>query len=154
MEIKLTEITIRDVVDGYEDLEEEGVTGYGGRLNIRPKYQREFRYNGKQRDEVIHTIVQGFPLNTMYWMKTEDGTFELLDGQQRTVSFCQYYDGVFSFDDKYFHNHKEIFPLINLIVAGSSPVRRSKEIAGRWPKNHLPAFLSHRVFGNLSHRIP
>lgn len=104
MQIELTEMTIRDVVSGYEDLEEDGVTGYDGRLNIRPKYQREFVYNEKQRDEVIHTIMQGFPLNTMYWMKAEDGSFELLDGQQRTVSFCQYYDGVFAFDNKYFHN--------------------------------------------------
>lgn len=104
MKITLTEMTIRDVVDAYEDLEEEGVTGYGGKLNIRPKYQREFVYNEAQRAEVIHTIMQGFPLNSMYWIKTEDGRYELLDGQQRTVSFCQYFDGVFAFDGKYFHN--------------------------------------------------
>lgn len=104
MEIKLTEMTIRDVVSGYEDNEEDGVVGCEGKLNIRPKYQREFVYNAKQRDEVIHTIMQGFPLNTMYWMKTEDGSFELLDGQQRTVSFCQYYDGVFAYSNRYFHN--------------------------------------------------
>lgn len=100
----IKELTIRDVVEDYEDLEEEGVTGYGGRLNIRPKYQREFVYNEKQRAEVINTVKHGFPLNSMYWMKTEDGDYELLDGQQRTVSICQYFDGVFAFEGKYFHN--------------------------------------------------
>lgn len=104
MEIKLKEMTIRDVVDGYEDNGEDGVVGYGGKLNIRPKFQREFVYNDKQRAEVINTIMKGFPLNTMYWIEAEDGTYELLDGQQRTVSFSQYFDNVFAHDGKYFHN--------------------------------------------------
>lgn len=104
MEIQLKEMTIRDVVKDYEDNGEDGVTGYGGKLNIRPKYQREFVYNDKQRNEVIRTIMSGFPLNSMYWIKSDDGTYELLDGQQRTVSFSQYFDGVFAYDDKYFHN--------------------------------------------------
>ena len=44
MKIDLHEITIRDLCASYEDLsiQEEGITGYNGRLNIRPKYQREF----------------------------------------------------------------------------------------------------------------
>lgn len=104
MKIELAEMTIRDVVEGYEDRDEEGVVGYGGKLNIRPKYQREFVYADKQRDEVIHTIMQGFPLNTMYWVKTDQGDYELLDGQQRTISFCRYFTNQFSFEEKFFHN--------------------------------------------------
>lgn len=104
MEIQLKEMTIRNVVDGYEDNGEDGVVGYGGLLNIRPPYQREFVYNEKQRAEVINTVMKEFPLNTMYWIENEDGTYELLDGQQRTVSFAQYFDNVFAFDGKYFHN--------------------------------------------------
>ncbi len=50
MEIKLKEIKVRDVVDGYVNNDEEGVVGYGGKLNIRPKYQREFVYKDKQRE--------------------------------------------------------------------------------------------------------
>ena len=42
------------------------------------------------------TIRKGFPLNVMYWAVNEDGTFEVLDGQQRTISFCQYVAGDFS----------------------------------------------------------
>lgn len=104
MKIELREIAIRDIVEGYVDNDENGVVGFGGKLNIRPKYQREFVYKDKQRVAVIDTIKKGFPLNVMYWTDCEDGTFEILDGQQRTVSFCQYIEGVFSVDKKYFFN--------------------------------------------------
>ena len=36
MKIKLHEIPVRDVVAGYVDSAENGVVGYGGKLNIRP----------------------------------------------------------------------------------------------------------------------
>ena len=104
MKIELHEIPIRDIVNGYVDNAEEGIVGYGGLLNIRPKYQREFVYKDDKKKAVINTIFKGFPLNVMYWIKKDDGTFELLDGQQRTVSFCQYYDSQFSVDNKAFHN--------------------------------------------------
>ena len=104
MKIELHEITIREVAEGYVDNAEEGVIGYSGRLNIRPKYQREFVYDEKKRNAVIDTIRKNFPLNVMYWVKNEDGTFEVLDGQQRTVSFCQYVKGDFSLENRAFHN--------------------------------------------------
>jgi hypothetical protein len=66
-------------------------------LNIRPAFQREFIYKEKQRNEVIHTVRRDFPLNTMYWAVVGDG-FELMDGQQRTVSICQYVQGDFAVD--------------------------------------------------------
>ena len=93
MKIELQRITIRQLVDGFTDNDEEGVTGYGGRLNIRPKYQREFVYNDKQKKAVIDTVFKHFPLNVMYWVETDDGTYELLDGQQRTMSICSFYKG-------------------------------------------------------------
>ena len=104
MKIELNEISIREVAENYVDNAEDGVVGYNGKLNIRPKYQREFVYDEKQRNAVIDTIRKGFPLNVMYWVKNEDGTYEVLDGQQRTVSFCQYINGDFSIDNRAFHN--------------------------------------------------
>ena len=104
MKIELHEITVREVADGYVDNAEEGVRGYGGRLDIRPQYQREFIYDEKKRNAVIDSIRKGFPLNVMYWVKNEDGTFGILDGQQRTISFCQYINGDFSIDFRAFHN--------------------------------------------------
>lgn len=104
MNIKLNEITVKEVAEKYSDNAENGVTGYNGRLNIRPAYQREFIYKEKQRDEVIRTVIKGFPLNVMYWVKSDDGNFEVLDGQQRTISLCQYVNGEFSLDHRMFQN--------------------------------------------------
>ena len=104
MEIELHQIPIRNVIAGYKDSAEEGVVAYDGKLDIRPKYQREFVYTGKQRDAVIESIVNGFPLNVMYWVKTDQGKFEVLDGQQRTISIGQYVNSDFSYKNRYFHN--------------------------------------------------
>ncbi len=107
MEIKLQEIPIRDVVAGYKDSAENGVVGFGGKLNIRPAYQREYIYKEKQRDEVIRTIRKDFPLNVMYWVVSDDGCYEVLDGQQRTISICQYVHGEYSIDHRGFSNLTE-----------------------------------------------
>ena len=100
MKIELHKITVGKIADNYRDSAEEGVYGYGGRLNIRPKYQREFVYDEKKRNAVIDTIKKGFPLNVMYWVINDDGLYEVLDGQQRTVSFCSYVAGEFSVADE------------------------------------------------------
>jgi len=104
MKIELHKISVRKVIAGYKDSAEEGVVAYGGKLDIRPKYQREFVYNGKQRDAVLETIKNGFPLNVMYWVKTDEGNYEVMDGQQRTISIGQYVIGDFSLHERYFHN--------------------------------------------------
>ena len=104
MKIELHEISIREITENYIDNAENGVTGFNGKLNIRPKYQREFVYKDKQRNAVIETIVKGFPLNVMYWVKNSDDAFEVLDGQQRTISFCQYVNGDFSINSRAFQN--------------------------------------------------
>ena len=104
MKIELREIPIREVVEGYVDNAEEGCLGYGRRLNIRPAYQREFVYKKEQRDAVIDSVQKNFPLNVMYWVDSGDGTFELLDGQQRTLSICQYVHGDFLVNKRGFKN--------------------------------------------------
>ena len=68
MKIDLHKIKVRDLFDGYVNSDEEGVKGFGGKLDIRPKYQREFVYAGAQRDAVVDTVRKGFPLNVMYWV--------------------------------------------------------------------------------------
>ncbi|MBP3431937.1 MAG: DUF262 domain-containing protein [Clostridia bacterium] len=107
MEIKLQEITVKDVTNGYKNSDEEGVVAFGGLLNVRPKYQREFVYKEKQRNAVMDTIFKGYPLNVMYWVKNDDGTYEILDGQQRTISFCEYVEGNYSIANRAFHNLTE-----------------------------------------------
>ncbi|MDC1341764.1 DUF262 domain-containing protein, partial [Oceanospirillaceae bacterium] len=104
MKIELQEITIRELTNGYEDNEEGGVIGFDGKLDIRPPYQREFIYKDNQRDAVIDTITKDYPLNVMYWAVRENGEFEVIDGQQRTISTCQFVEGDFAFNNRYFHN--------------------------------------------------
>lgn len=104
MEITLHEITIRDLVKGYKDDGEGGVVGYDGKLDIRPPYQREFVYNDDKRDAVIETVTKKFPLNVMYWVQTGVDTYEVLDGQQRTISICQFYTNDFSVNFRLFDN--------------------------------------------------
>lgn len=107
MNIELKEITVRELTNGYEDNEEGGVLGYDGKLDIRPPYQREFIYKDQQRDAVIDTVIKGFPLNVMYWAVREDGNYEVIDGQQRTISIAQFVEGDFAFNNRYFHNLQE-----------------------------------------------
>lgn len=104
MKIDLHKIKIREMVEGYRDSDEEGVVAYKGKLDIRPKYQREFVYKPEQRNAVINTVQHQFPLNVMYWIENSSGNYELLDGQQRTLSICQYVNGDYSIKDHYFHN--------------------------------------------------
>lgn len=102
MKITMNEIPVREVAKDFFDDPNLGCRGYGGRLNIRPAFQREFVYKDKQRDDVIRTVQKNFPLNVMYWVRSDDGNFEMLDGQQRTISICQYVAGGFSLDYKSF----------------------------------------------------
>lgn len=104
MEIEPKKITIRELILNYEDKDEEGVIGYNGKLNIRPPYQREFVYDDKKRQAVLDTVFKGYPLNSIYWAVTEDGTYEVIDGQQRIISICQYCEGDFSIDGVYYHS--------------------------------------------------
>ena len=104
MKIELRTIPIRELVEGYIDDGEGGVTGYGGRLDIRPPYQREFVYKDRQRNAVINSIQNEYPLSVMYWAVRADGSHEVIDGQQRTVSIAQYVAGDFSLDGLFFEN--------------------------------------------------
>jgi hypothetical protein len=112
MKIELKEIAIRDLVVAYKNDDDLGVSAFNGKLDIRPAYQRNFVYNPEQRNRVIDTVQKDFPLNVMYWAKHDlhaaltpgQFAFDVLDGQQRTISICDYHQGDFSVDGKYFYN--------------------------------------------------
>lgn len=91
MKIEERKVKIHDLVAGYEEDDSTSrVVALGKKLDVRPEYQREFVYDSKKREAVINTVLQGFPLNIMYWVDRKDGTMEVLDGQQRIISICQY----------------------------------------------------------------
>lgn len=93
-------MTVARLVDGYsdttrtvnqEDSSDPGrITGFAGKLNIRPPYQRNFVYVGEDLHAVLRTVSNKHPLGVMYWMKNADGGYEVLDGQQRIISIAQF----------------------------------------------------------------
>lgn len=100
-------VTVGQITSGYIDNEEQGVRGYDGQLDIRPPYQREFIYQEKEQRAVIQTVLKGYPLNVMYWVKRSadaECPYEVMDGQQRTLSLCHYVSGIFTVDEKSFFN--------------------------------------------------
>ena len=107
MTIKQISVTVGEITKDYVNNDEQGVRGYKGLLDIRPPYQREFIYNEKEQQAVITTVLNGYPLNIMYWVKRNDDAecpYEVMDGQQRTLSLCEYVAGKFAYDFKNFFN--------------------------------------------------
>ncbi len=110
MTIKQISVTVGEITQGYVNNDEQGVRGYNGLLDIRPPYQREFIYNDKEQQAVINTVLKGYPLNVMYWVKRSDDAecpYEVMDGQQRTLALCEYVAGKFSIEFKNFFNQPE-----------------------------------------------
>lgn len=110
MTIKQISVTVGEITKGYVNNDDQGIRGYDGLLDIRPPYQREFIYNDKEQQAVINTVLHAYPLNVMYWVKRSndaDCPYEVMDGQQRTLSLCEYVSGVFAVDFKYFSNQPE-----------------------------------------------
>lgn len=97
-----TEITVRDVVNGfvYNELEGKGLFGLSGTLTIQPEYQRSYIYNdGKKDVAVIDSILKGYPIGVLYFNKVDDNQFEVLDGQQRITSIGRFVTGKFAVKD-------------------------------------------------------
>jgi len=98
-----TEITVKDICDGfdYNELEGKGLFGLGGRLTIQPEYQRNYIYADGVRDvRVIESILKGYPLGLIYFNKPSADTLEVLDGQQRITSVGRYVLGRFAIKDE------------------------------------------------------
>ncbi|CAN5349794.1 hypothetical protein BH20ACI2_BH20ACI2_11060 [soil metagenome] len=106
-----TEITVKDICEGfvYNELEGKGLFGLSGKLTIQPEYQRNYIYaDGKRDVAVIESILKGYPLGLIYFVKVSDDEFEVLDGQQRITSFGRYVTSKFAVKDEngmeqYFH---------------------------------------------------
>ncbi|MCK8625212.1 DUF262 domain-containing protein [Apilactobacillus sp. M161] len=99
MKIKLHQIPVKDIFKGYKDRgDDRGVVGYDNKLDIRPPYQRNYVYDLDQARSVINTILNNYPLNIMYWVINGNDSYEVLDGQQRTLSVMQFLDHKFSIE--------------------------------------------------------
>jgi hypothetical protein len=98
-----TEITVKDICEGfvYNELEGKGLFGLSGKLTIQPEYQRNYIYaDGKKDVAVIESILKGYPLGLIYFVKVSEDKFEVLDGQQRITSFGRYVTNKFAIKDE------------------------------------------------------
>lgn len=104
-------IKVSDLVNGYlNDTATGAVEAYNGRLNVRPAYQREFVWDkgsttgGKKQEALIDSIMKGYPINVMYWVKigtnqAGEDLYECLDGQQRIITMCKFKNNEFGMED-------------------------------------------------------
>lgn len=93
-----TDITVRDICQGfvYNEYEGKGLFGMGGKLVIQPEYQRNYIYaDGKKDVAVVDSLLKGYPLGLIYFVKAAEDKYEVLDGQQRITSFGRYVTGKF-----------------------------------------------------------
>ena len=97
------DITVKDICEGfvYNELEGKGLFGLSGKLTIQPEYQRNYIYaDGKRDVAVIDSILKGYPLGLIYFVKVSEDEFEVLDGQQRITSIGRYITNKFPIKDE------------------------------------------------------
>jgi 5-methylcytosine-specific restriction endonuclease McrA len=107
-----TAITVKEICEGfvYNELEGKGLFGLSAKLTIQPEYQRNYIYSsdgGKREMAVIESILKGYPLGLIYFNTVSDGTFEVLDGQQRITSIGRFVNGKFAVKDQ--NGHEQYF---------------------------------------------
>ena len=88
-----TDWTVSDICKGfhYDTNDDKGLNGLNGELIIQPEYQRNYIYGDGKRDKaVVESLVNGYPIGLMYFVKNSDGKYEVLDGQQRITSFGRF----------------------------------------------------------------
>lgn len=94
-----TDWTVRDICEGfvYNELEGKGLFGMNGKLTIQPEYQCNYIYaDGKKDVAVIDSVLKGYPIGLIYFVQTESGQYEVLDGQQRITSLGRFVTSKFA----------------------------------------------------------
>lgn len=99
-----TDLTAADLCEGfmYNQLEGKGLFGLSGKLTIQPEYQRNYLYadgGGKREQDVIHSLLNEYPLGLIYFNKVGADKFEVLDGQQRITSIGRFVTNKFAIMD-------------------------------------------------------
>lgn len=102
MKTNLRTYTVESICKGfvYNELEGKGLYGLAGRLTIQPEYQRNYIYaDGKKDVAVVKSVMNKYPLGVLYFNKTGEDSWEVLDGQQRITSIGRFVTGKLSVID-------------------------------------------------------
>lgn len=95
-----TDWTVADISEGFvfDKNEGKGLYGMNGKLIVQPQFQRNYIYGDGVKDvAVVESLVKGYPIGLIYFVKNADGMYEVLDGQQRITSFARYVKDSWSF---------------------------------------------------------
>jgi hypothetical protein A60131_14695 len=73
-------MSIGELVSMYDD----------GELEIRPEFQRLFRWSLEQKSNFIESVLLGIPIPSIFVSQREDGVWELVDGLQRISTILSF----------------------------------------------------------------
>ena len=61
-----------------------------GDIIPQPDYQRDYIMDDKKASKLIESVLLQIPIPTVYLCEEKDGTFSIIDGQQRLTSFVKF----------------------------------------------------------------
>lgn len=99
-----------------------------GDLQLQPDYQRGYVWTNKQASKFIESILMGIPVPTIFFSENFDGTFEVIDGQQRLTALHKFWNNqlklgwletLTEFNGTKFDDLKSDFPVQRRILENS-----------------------------------
>lgn len=66
-----------------------------GRLILQPDFQRDYVWSRTKASALIESILMRIPLPVIYVAELNDGSWEMVDGQQRLTAIRAFVDGMF-----------------------------------------------------------
>lgn len=64
-----------------------------GDLDLQPEYQRKYVATPKIASKLIESVIMDVPIPVIYLAEEQDGTYSVIDGQQRLTSFLSFING-------------------------------------------------------------
>lgn len=97
-------------------------------IDLHPPYQRNFVWTLKDQKQLIDSIIRGYPLPCFIISLRKDGSFEMVDGQQRATTISKYVKNEFPNTNKqYFRDiDQELFLDYSLVFVVIEDVDASK----------------------------
>lgn len=77
---KQLDISFNEIADMY----------LSGELNIKPEFQRLFRWSEEKRSRFIESLILEMPVPPIFVIEVQEGRFELIDGLQRISSYLHF----------------------------------------------------------------
>ena len=106
MKYSIKEITISQLIEWIKK----------DRINLHPPYQRNFIWSSKDQKLLIDSILKGYPLPNFFIYKKKDGTYDMVDGQQRATTISKYIKGDFADSDKHYYREIDQLKFLSYVL--------------------------------------